>query len=215
MLSEISWREKDKYWIFSLICECKTNKQTNITKQTQTHRYREQTSGCQRKGRGEGMDEIGEEDSCYAVSVLLHGMIRLTAFMCCCGSVGEMETQSMCPQMEPAWMLFMQTEVIFCSIEVSCVFKCQNDTTCIALKGVKTGCFFGNDFGRWGEHSSISVVWLMPLGSNSAPTFLKSLYSLSSYIILSFEITAVKMGELLCFNWYLNFQRISSVLKKE
>ena len=98
-------------------------------------------------------------------------------------------------------MLFMQTEVIFCSIEVSCVFKCQNDTTCTALKGVKTGCFFGNDdFGRWGEHSSISIVWLMPLGSNSAPTFLKSLYSLSSYIILSFEITAVKMGELLCFN---------------
>lgn len=42
------------------------------------------------------------EDSCYAMSVLLPGMITLSAVMCCCGSVGEMETQSMYPRTEPA-----------------------------------------------------------------------------------------------------------------
>ena len=44
MVSEISQTEKDKYSMLSLILESK-NKLVNITKQKQTHRYREQTSG--------------------------------------------------------------------------------------------------------------------------------------------------------------------------
>lgn len=60
---------------------------------------------------------LNGEDSCYAVSVLLPGLIRLTAFMCCCGSVDEMETQRMYPQMEPASMIVMQTEGFFGSIQ--------------------------------------------------------------------------------------------------
>lgn len=53
-------------------------------------------------------------------------------------------------------MLFMQTEVFFGSIKISCVLKCQNDITCIALKGVKTGCFFGNDNSGDVESNNIS-----------------------------------------------------------
>lgn len=129
------------------------------------------------------LSSLNGEDACYAVSVLLPGMIRLTAFMCCCGGVGEMETQSMYPQMEPASMLLMQTEVIFRLISRSCVFKCPNDATCTALEGVKTGCFSGNeDFGTWGSHRSLSVIQLMLLGSKRAPPFVKSLRSLSFYL---------------------------------
>ena len=39
----------------------KQNKITNMTKEKQTHRHREQTSVCQRRGVW-GMDEVGEED---------------------------------------------------------------------------------------------------------------------------------------------------------
>lgn len=41
-------------------------------------------------------------------------------------------------------MLFMQTEVFF-FLYLSSVFKHQRDTTCTALKSIKTGCFFIND----------------------------------------------------------------------
>ena len=37
----------------------KTNEQT---KQKRTHRYREESGGCQRGEEGEGMGEIGESD---------------------------------------------------------------------------------------------------------------------------------------------------------
>ena len=53
MLSEISQIEKDKYFMILIICGIETKIRTNITKQKQSHRYREQTSGCQ-KGEGEG-----------------------------------------------------------------------------------------------------------------------------------------------------------------
>ena len=48
MLSEISQTKKDKYCMISLICGTCTyiyNKLVNITKKTQAHRHREQTSG--------------------------------------------------------------------------------------------------------------------------------------------------------------------------
>ena len=55
MLSEISQTEKDKYCMLSLICGTWKMEQTNITKQKQTHRYSEQTSGYQwGEGRGGG-----------------------------------------------------------------------------------------------------------------------------------------------------------------
>ena len=55
MLSKISQAEEDKYHMISLICGIlkKEKIRTNITKQKQTHRYREQTDGCQRRGGGE------------------------------------------------------------------------------------------------------------------------------------------------------------------
>ena len=59
MLSEISQMEKDKYYMISLICveSKKENKLVNITKEIQTHRFREQTSGFQwGEGKGEGQD---------------------------------------------------------------------------------------------------------------------------------------------------------------
>ena len=52
MLSEISHTEKDKYCMISL-----KNKRTNITKQKQSHRYREQTGE-----KGHGRWEIGVGD---------------------------------------------------------------------------------------------------------------------------------------------------------
>lgn len=51
------------------------------------------------------LSSLNGEDARYAVSVLIPGMIRLTAFMCRGGHVGEMEPQGMCPRMEPAHML--------------------------------------------------------------------------------------------------------------
>ena len=48
MLREVSQTEKDKYCMFSLHVESnKSNKQMNLTKQKQIHKYREQTSGYQ------------------------------------------------------------------------------------------------------------------------------------------------------------------------
>lgn len=101
------------------------------------------------------LSSLNGEDACYAVSVLLPGMISLTAFMCCCGSVGEMETQSMYPQMEPASMLLMQTQVIFCSIPGSCVLKGQNDTTCTALEGLKLAV--SQEMKTWGDGANINL----------------------------------------------------------
>ena len=52
LLSEISQTEKNKDSMISLLCESeKCNKLVNKTKEKQTHRYRDQTSG-ERKGRG-------------------------------------------------------------------------------------------------------------------------------------------------------------------
>ena len=49
--------EKDKYSVLSLICGILKIKQINKTKQKQTHRYKEQTSGYQLgEGRREGQD---------------------------------------------------------------------------------------------------------------------------------------------------------------
>ena len=48
---------KDKYCIISLICEIKKNKQTNETKQKQTHGYREQNGGC-RGGHEVGAKQV-------------------------------------------------------------------------------------------------------------------------------------------------------------
>ena len=45
MLSEISHTEKDEYCVFSLIRGILKSKRMTITKQKQTHRYRELTSG--------------------------------------------------------------------------------------------------------------------------------------------------------------------------
>ena len=58
ILNEVSQEEKDKYHMISLRREIKKIKQI---KQKQTHRYREQTGGCQ-KGGAWGMSEIGEGD---------------------------------------------------------------------------------------------------------------------------------------------------------
>ena len=59
MLSEISQMEKDKYCMNHLYVKSKKyNKWTNITKQKQTHRYREQTSGHQ-WGGGQGQNGSG------------------------------------------------------------------------------------------------------------------------------------------------------------
>lgn len=101
------------------------------------------------------LSSLNGEDARYAVSVLLPGMIRLTAFMCCCGSVGGMETQSTYPRMEPASMSLMQTEVIFCSISRGCVFKCQNDTTCTALEGLKLAV--SREMKTWGDGDNIDL----------------------------------------------------------
>ena len=46
MLPEISQKEKDKYYMISLICGIGTNKQQPRKKQA--YRYREQTGGFQR-----------------------------------------------------------------------------------------------------------------------------------------------------------------------
>ena len=59
VISEISQTEKSKYSMISLLYGLYTIKLTNQTKQKQTHRYRKQMGGCQRK-RGLGLREIGE-----------------------------------------------------------------------------------------------------------------------------------------------------------
>ena len=50
---EISHTEEDKYCIILLISIYGIWKRLNRTKWKQTHRYREQMSGCQRGGAGE------------------------------------------------------------------------------------------------------------------------------------------------------------------
>ena len=55
ILSEVSQRERDKYHVISLIWGIWNMIQINFSmKQKQTHRHREQTSGCERGG------EVGE-----------------------------------------------------------------------------------------------------------------------------------------------------------
>ena len=58
-LSEGSQKEKDKYHMISLICGAQNMTETNLsTKQTQAHRYREQTCDCKEVGRW-GRDRVG------------------------------------------------------------------------------------------------------------------------------------------------------------
>ena len=56
MTTEISQTEKDKYSMISLTCAILKSKinGTNITKEKQIHRYREQIGGCQ---KGEGWED--------------------------------------------------------------------------------------------------------------------------------------------------------------
>ena len=63
ILSEVSQKEKDKPQMISLICGIYDMTQMNLfMKQKQTHRYREQTCGCQGGRDGEGIDwEFGTD----------------------------------------------------------------------------------------------------------------------------------------------------------
>ena len=68
ILSEVSWTEKDKYYMISLICGIWKITQVNLyTKQKQSHRHRKQTHGYQRgKGGGEGIiRNMGLRDTNY------------------------------------------------------------------------------------------------------------------------------------------------------
>ena len=62
-LNEVSQKEKDKYYMTSLICGILNMTQMNLsTEQKQTHRCREQTCGCQGQGGEEKMDwEFGDQ----------------------------------------------------------------------------------------------------------------------------------------------------------
>ena len=54
--NEVSQTEKDKYYVITYMWNLE-NKQMNITKQNQNHRYKEQTSGYQwGEGRREERD---------------------------------------------------------------------------------------------------------------------------------------------------------------
>lgn len=94
------------------------------------------------------LSSLNGEDACYAVSVLLPGMITLTAFMCCCGRVGEMESQSVCSDGTSLNVTHANRSVLLLCLNR--VVRCQDDTTCTALKGIKTGCFLGKE-GLGGE----------------------------------------------------------------
>ena len=59
ILSEVSQKKKDKYYMLSLICGIKNMVQMNLsTKQEQIHKHREQTCGCQ-GGGGREWDRLG------------------------------------------------------------------------------------------------------------------------------------------------------------
>ena len=60
MLSTVRQRKTNTVY-FHLYVESKKIKQTDVTKQKQTHRYREQTSGYQ-WGEGSGRGKIGVWD---------------------------------------------------------------------------------------------------------------------------------------------------------
>ena len=51
ILSEISHREKDTYHMYHLSVVYKIGKMDLSTRQKQAHRHREQTCGCQERGR--------------------------------------------------------------------------------------------------------------------------------------------------------------------
>ena len=51
LLHQVSQKEKDKYHMISLICGIKNMAEMNLSEEKkQTHRYREQTCGCQAGG---------------------------------------------------------------------------------------------------------------------------------------------------------------------
>ena len=50
-LSKVKQKEKEKYFMISLLCGIENMAQMNLsTQQKQTHRHREQTCGCQGEG---------------------------------------------------------------------------------------------------------------------------------------------------------------------
>ena len=50
-LSKVKQKEKEKYFMISLLCGIEKMAQMNLsTQQKQTHRHREQTGGCQGEG---------------------------------------------------------------------------------------------------------------------------------------------------------------------
>ena len=53
MQSEVSQTLKDEFGTISLICGIEKTKQTKITQQEQSHRYREQSDGCHRGEKDE------------------------------------------------------------------------------------------------------------------------------------------------------------------
>ena len=50
ILSEINWKEGDKYYIIHLHEESKKSNQTNKAKQNETHKHREKADCCLRGG---------------------------------------------------------------------------------------------------------------------------------------------------------------------
>ena len=69
LLHQVSQKEKDKYHMISLICGIKNMAEMNLSEEKkQTHRYREQTCGCQAGGGECGMDwELGMVDANYYI----------------------------------------------------------------------------------------------------------------------------------------------------
>ena len=58
ILTEVSQKEKDKYYMILLICEIQSMTQMNLSmKQQQIHRHRNQTCGCH-GGDGLGTDRM-------------------------------------------------------------------------------------------------------------------------------------------------------------
>ena len=60
ILSEISQTKTNTVWYHLYMESKKYNKLVNITKKRETHRYREQTNGCQCGGGGGGNTGVGK-----------------------------------------------------------------------------------------------------------------------------------------------------------
>ena len=70
ILSEVSQKQKDKYYYISFICGFYNTTQMNLSmKQKQNCRRREQTGGCQGGGGGRGMDWVFAISRCKLVYI--------------------------------------------------------------------------------------------------------------------------------------------------